>query len=976
MVSRTPGVGMAQTCALAYTWVKDNYEIHDNGVVAKSVIYKHYEDFCREQGRPIMETSIFGRVVKQAFPQVQIRRLGGRENLKYYYCGIQAQAHSPYVSDNTNTIRPKRRQRKRVSITDKVEAQKCLHWLYCNYSYDGVSSVRKQELYEHYVQDTYTWSQPLSIQDFTVVIINGFSKLSKRKISSKLQQQGFFVGFKRRQEPLEASNLPAELLIVDETIVSQNPPQSSSLLGYREGSNTPDDEEEYCRSPESEEGSDMSAGTYIEFKDEPLDTDTVPDDLPYDIDEPVDYSVQSLRVKEEPIEPVRNIKTEKLSIDDSISCFRSGTPEGPHSRMMDSPTPSPSPPQKSTRPKPYKPRFHINYQEQEQWDLHSEQQVGNNYSFDTEQNIWDIVLKKWLETHLVKCNGYGVNRDQLFSLYESYCHKNTAEALPMVYFDQVVFKLYPGTVTTMKLPNTTFYSNIRLSPRSEFYGSVEERDFRQALDAPDHQWRDLERPMDISSPPHESHDSPINLEDDEDEDDYSVDKYRETLDDDDGHSIPEVLKDGKYYLKTWLQENFEAVPEACVLKADAYRHYEQYAHSMNTSPFEMNVFGKIVRQVFPKVTIRRLGGRQKPQYHYCGITARPTSSLYSLMGGKDPAQRSRKKEIATDNETTERALEWLRNSYELKKDCVINKTEVFQNYKTYCVSNRIEAVTLNYFGKLVKYCFPEVEVRKFGGRSEPVWYYHGLHPKDPSSIPTTIEDLSETSLMQYGGLSSPLHQSHLQHMSSRPISVPGGTNGSATNSPYGGSPQVLPVSYGINLPYLQGDIIQGSSSFVGGASSLDSRALQLQDHFPRSPELSRAFQERLQTRPPLDGSRMMVRSPDVPPDYFPRSPEGSSAQICRSPASAMITAGHGGHVIDVSSGAPTTLSISSFNQQAIFLSSSPTTKRGAQVVPSQTPPSSLGQFGSQDGSTSLYLVKKIKHQAGPENCTNPFSGRS
>lgn len=997
MVSRSSGPSMAQSCAKAQAWVKDNYEKHLDGVVAKSVIYKHYEDQCRQEGRPVMETSIFGRVVKQVFPDVNIRRLGGRENLKYYYCGIQAQSNSPYVSDNTNTTRPKRKQRKREFMADKTEVQNCVRWLNSHYCSDHDGSVAIYDVYSHYSQCCITWtSEPLTQQQLSIVVMNAFQRISKRKTGPKSPQQNVFVGISLRAVPVDPNSIPinTEFISMFDSLST-----GSKHSSYRDESNTPDDEDDYsCRSPDSEEGSDLSAGTENSCGE--LKSESYPYYSSHDSmikDEPVDYSIATLRLKEEPVDTSMSvvIKEEKIS-DPIMSCYRSGTPERPPSHMMDSPSPSPSPPQKSIKNRIYKPRFHIDYHDNvwsEDPSIKIEPEnlsIGNNL-----HRSLDDIARGWLVECLQKSEGNCVNRDQVYRFYERFCTITNINPLPLAAFDKIVVDNYPGTVTMVHSTGSTLYEGVSVIPNSDIAHGVEQFLPSELHSEVAHGWEaNAQVSLAMSSSPRHSS-SPIILdEDDEDiDDDFSVDKYRETMDDD-LHSIPEVLRDGKYYLKNWLTENFEPLPEACVLKADAYRHYEQYAKSVLQTPFEMNVFGKIVRQVFPNVSIRRLGGRMKPQYHYCGITAKQTSPIYSLLSGKDPAQRSRKKEIATDNRTAEVVIEWLKKSYEPCKERIIMKHEVFINYNTYCNSLGENPVSLNYFGKLVKHCFPNVEVRKFGGRTDPNWFYFGLNPIDPCMLQhsMSIDEFSESSISQYDGAvgHSPQHHSqnthhhHHAHHQSIPIAVPGGGPLAALDSPYSGSPQILVPS--LNAQYLQSQLLrqecqrQQQQSPFSGSPSLEPKTALTPEPYPRSPGLSRAFRDGLITRNTHDASRMMVRSPyepDVAPEgIFPRSPEDSSAQTCRSPTSSSHTEA-------------TTLHLSSsgiYYSQGGLLSSSPNSKRGAQVVPSQTPPSYHHSFGhhphhqqqmggGSDVSAMFIAHKRAKHQVAPEDYTI-FSGRS
>ena len=780
---------MAQSCAQAAAWVRDNYEKHPEGVVAKYIIHSNYGKYCETQQRPVMETSIFGRVVKQVFPDVIIRRLGGRYNLKYYYCGIQAQSTSPYVSDNTNTTRPKRKQRKRDVATDSPEVQHCLRWLHTYYTQNVEGSISKCELYSHYTQDSSAWpAEPLSIQHFTSLVTNNFTRTSKKKYGSKSAtstQPSMFIGISPRTVPVDPGAMSTEICNIYEPI-----PAECTLGGYREGSNTPDDDDYSCRSPDSEEGFDMSPGnpdtTCAELRSEGL-----PENYAYCYDsiiknepdpEPEDYRIATLQLSESMV-----IKEEKsteypnmpLQMSDFSAHLMRATPESPH--MTDSPTSSPSPPQGVTKKKPYKPKFHG-----KDWDNESAIKLEHDNQYcmeDSLQHNDESMLKRWLFECLVPCDTDAVNRDELHRHYENSCHAVNVSPLLLADFDRVVLKYYPGTRTTMISPGVTFYAGVSINSSSRLYSRVETH-YISEIENP-HTWDDSDRQnsFEMHSPPPQDTSSLENIEDEEEDIEDDVE---------DLHSFPEVLRDGKYYLRTWLIDNFEPVAESCVLKAGAYGHYESYAKSIGQTAFEMNVFGKIVRKVFPDVSIRRLGGRVKPQYYYCGIAAKQTSPLYPLLNAKDPAQRSRKKEIATDNHTAELVIEWLRRTYEPCQRGHILKSEVFTKYTIYCDSIGESPVSLNYFGKLVKHCFSEVEVRKFGGRSDPNWYYFGISAKESSSLTQhtmPMDDLNE-SRIQYVGSPNQSHHIPLQQSRSNPIAVPGSIP-TSIDSPFSQSPHVI-----------------------------------------------------------------------------------------------------------------------------------------------------------------------------------------
>ncbi|XP_068242399.1 uncharacterized protein [Palaemon carinicauda] len=947
MVSRAKGSSstMALHCSQAKLWVRTHYERHEDGVVAKSVMYKHYEDYCRELGRNIMETSIFGRVVKSVFPDVTIRRLGGRDNLKYYYCGIQAKENSPHAIDNATTTRPKRRLRKREVVTDKTDVHRCLLWLHKNYCASHDASIVKAEVYDRYVLECIAGAgEPLSMQYFGMVMTHAFPHTTKRKLGPRTNQQKFYFGIQERQAPLPLDTVPPELLSVVDLMFN------NGKLCYREELDGEDDEEDDCgcRSPVSDtsEGSLRDAHTPLSGEHSAHAHHYHHLEVSYIKDEPVDYSLQHLKLKDEPLDEV-NVKDEPLDLhmdrgevrgDMEAACYMASPERSPSVATSISGSPSPSVKDQKAK-KIYKPRFHIisDYNDETSWNSESDPNMDKyniQYCNNSLESQWETFLRDWLVRTFEECDSVCVNRDQVYACYESFCEMRATTALPLTYFDETVLKEFRGVGTMIHPSEKTFYEGIRVQIHSELYGRIEELIDGEPCKWPQHS-------MELSPPRGAApRVSPLTLEEDDGSEERYADNYHEGADED-LHSTPEVLRDGKYYLRMWLTDNFESVPDSCVLKAEAYRHYEQYAKSIKQPPFEMNVFGKIVRQVFPKVSIRRLGGRVKPQYHYCGIAVKSSSALFQFMSGKDPAQRSRKKEIATDNKSAEMVIEWLRSQYEPGTDRIIMKSAVFSNYCNYCKVTNENPVTLNYFGKLVKHCFPNVEVRKCGGRSEPTWYYFGLVPRGGEGVsgyfphahdspihghedlasrdPSSIHDIQMAASSMPGhhhrlgrGVET-LHHSVLPPHSTSPIpiSLAKGVTGA---SPFSNTPNdsysrastmLQSVLLNPHVGLAQSPFLSRHSQYLQSPrdSLLDSSSHRTHhlssDHSTASPADPHIYQESLCSQSPAAESsslhdmrgHLQARSPyepDVPSDnMFSRSPGDTSAQYCRSPHEVM-----------------------------------------------------------------------------------------
>lgn len=913
---------MALHCSQAKLWVKTHYERHEDGVVAKSVMYKHYEDFCRDQGRNIMETSIFGRVVKSVFPDVTIRRLGGRDNLKYYYCGIQAKESSPHAIDNATTTRPKRRLRKREIPPDKGDVHRCLVWLHKNYCLTPDSSVMKSEVYDRYVLECIAGAgEPLSMQNFLIVVSHAFPQVKKKKLMPRSNQHKFYFGLQERPAPLPLDTAPPELMRVVDFMFNNGRLCYRSELEHDEDDE--DDDDCSCRSPVSDTSEGSLRDAHTPLSGEPPGAHALHYFHTYIKDEPVDYSLQHLKLKDEPLDDEFSVKEEPLDlhmprdVHDMDTSYMASPERSPSVATSISDSPSPSVKDQKTR-KIYKPRFHIisDYNDEGSWNSDTDPKLEKfevQYCNNSVQSQWETFLRDWLSRTFEECERMCVNRDQVYAYYEKFCEMSGTTVLPLTYFDETVFKVFCGVVTMIHPSEKTFYEGIRVQLHSDLYSRIEELTDGEPLihHLIESEVSMQQHSMELSPPPGAApRISSLMLDDEDVADEPYADNYRDAPEEE-LHSTPEVLRDGKYYLRMWLTDNFESVPDSCVLKADAYRHYEAYAKSIKQTPFEMNVFGKIVRQVFPKVTIRRLGGRVKPQYHYCGIAVKTSSPLFQYMSGRDPAQRSRKKEIATDNKSAEIVIDWLRGHYEPGTERIIMKSAVFSNYCIYCKSINENPVTLNYFGKLVKHCFPNVEVRKCGGRSEPIWYYFGLVPRGEAGasypgVPLHHHDLHDDiqvpqTLPETRQLSSMGQQNTTHTTSPIPISLskgdthlPAPQNGSYSTA----SMMLQSVLLNQHVNLAQSPLLNRRSPFPGSpGEGLLEASYQRPPHDPlycASPTLT--YPEHLTSHSPAaEGSslqelrrQLLARSPyesgDVPSDnMFSRSPGDSSAQYCRSP---------------------------------------------------------------------------------------------
>ncbi|WEJ95295.1 hypothetical protein PSN45_002809 [Yamadazyma tenuis] len=69
----------------------------------------------------------------------------------------------------------------------------------------------------------------------------------------------------------------------------------------------------------------------------------------------------------------------------------------------------------------------------------------------------------------------------------------------------------------------------------------------------------------------------------------------------------------------WLLNNCEISPTSVVTRNRVYSKYVHFYSNFNLFPLSPANLGKLIRVLFPNLTIRRLGVRGSSKYHYCGI---------------------------------------------------------------------------------------------------------------------------------------------------------------------------------------------------------------------------------------------------------------------------------------------------------------------------------------------------------------------
>ncbi|XP_066530700.1 DNA-binding protein RFX5 [Hoplias malabaricus] len=69
----------------------------------------------------------------------------------------------------------------------------------------------------------------------------------------------------------------------------------------------------------------------------------------------------------------------------------------------------------------------------------------------------------------------------------------------------------------------------------------------------------------------------------------------------------------------WIRSHLEEHADTCLPKQDVYEAYRKHCENLQQRPLSAANFGKIIRDIFPNIKARRLGGRGQSKYCYSGI---------------------------------------------------------------------------------------------------------------------------------------------------------------------------------------------------------------------------------------------------------------------------------------------------------------------------------------------------------------------
>lgn len=102
----------------------------------------------------------------------------------------------------------------------------------------------------------------------------------------------------------------------------------------------------------------------------------------------------------------------------------------------------------------------------------------------------------------------------------------------------------------------------------------------------------------------------------------------------DKSSEPSTPNNEEYmYACKWIRNHLEEHTDTCLPKQSVYDAYRKYCESLAyCRPLSTANFGKIIREIFPDIKARRLGGRGQSKYCYSGIRRKTLVSMPPLPG--------------------------------------------------------------------------------------------------------------------------------------------------------------------------------------------------------------------------------------------------------------------------------------------------------------------------------------------------------
>ncbi|GAV00461.1 hypothetical protein RvY_11304 [Ramazzottius varieornatus] len=100
-------------------WLKEHFHTKRGSLVPKGFLCDRYEEFCQVTGRKPMNNATLGRFIRGVFRGLETRRLGARQQSRYFYNNLGVKPTSSYVQLMKAEKRPSYVRRNRVKTSQE-----------------------------------------------------------------------------------------------------------------------------------------------------------------------------------------------------------------------------------------------------------------------------------------------------------------------------------------------------------------------------------------------------------------------------------------------------------------------------------------------------------------------------------------------------------------------------------------------------------------------------------------------------------------------------------------------------------------------------------------------------------------------------------------------------------------------------------------------------------------------------------------
>ncbi|XP_055330291.1 DNA-binding protein RFX2-like [Paramacrobiotus metropolitanus] len=104
-------------------WLKEHFHAKSGSLIPKSFLCDRYEEFCTRTKRKPMNNATLGRFIRGVFPKLETRRLGARQQSRYFYNNLAIRNSSPYAAMIRQEMQSVNIRRNRIQSTQNAQSR-------------------------------------------------------------------------------------------------------------------------------------------------------------------------------------------------------------------------------------------------------------------------------------------------------------------------------------------------------------------------------------------------------------------------------------------------------------------------------------------------------------------------------------------------------------------------------------------------------------------------------------------------------------------------------------------------------------------------------------------------------------------------------------------------------------------------------------------------------------------------------------